>query len=73
MRSVLLVEEASYIEAVSFIDGGNQLYRGGQFYWWRKPVISRRSVLLMEEASYIEAVSFIDGGSQLYRGCQFYW
>jgi Na+/pantothenate symporter len=61
-----LIEEASYIETVSFIDGGRQLYRGGQFYWWRKPV------LLMEETSYIEAVSFIGGGSQLYRGGQFY-
>ena len=43
----------------------DQLYRGGQFYWWRKPV------LLVEETegprennrylSYIVAVSFIGG------------
>jgi len=63
-----------------------QLYRGGQFYWWRKP----------QYFSYIVAVSFIGGGNrssnisviswwsvllveetrvifQLYRGGQFYW
>jgi len=34
-----------------------QLYRDGQFYWWRKP---------SQYFSYIVAVSFIGGGNQQY-------
>ena len=33
-RSVLLVEDFSYIVAVSLIGGRFQLYCGGQSYWW---------------------------------------
>jgi len=49
-----------------------QLYRGGQFYWWRKPTIFQLylriwSCCLMPLStyfSYIVAVSFIGGGNR---------
>jgi hypothetical protein len=54
-----------------------QLYRGGQFYWWKNSlsntsVIPWRSVLLVEEQfeqyfSYIVEVSFIGGRNQSTR------
>ena len=97
-RSVLLVEEQfeqcfSYTVKVSFIGGRTvwamlQLYREGQFYWWKNSlsnasVIPWRSVLLVEEQfeqcfSYTVKVSFIGGRTvwamlQLYREGQFYW
>jgi len=60
-RSVLLVEDFSYIVAVSLIGGRFQLYCGGQSYWWKISVISWWSVLLVEYFSYIGAVSLIGG------------
>jgi len=35
-----------------------QLYRGSQFYWWRKPKY------FQQYFSYIVVVSFIGGGNQ---------